>query len=56
MIEGLILAGELAVFGLLLWNVRRLNDTQPGSSLGVFDMTDPEEVKEETIKRKAPHA
>jgi hypothetical protein len=56
MIEGLILAGELLVFGLLLWNVRQLDGKGPTRTLGVFDMTDCDATRKEAIKPKVPHA
>jgi len=56
MIEALILAGELLVFGLLLLAVRKLDDKRPRVGLGLFDMTELE-VSEQSIKKpKVPHA
>jgi hypothetical protein len=56
MIEGLILACELVVFALLLWNVRQLDGRPPSRSLGLFDMSEPKKANGETSKPKVPHA
>jgi hypothetical protein len=59
MAEGLILMAELAAFGLLLWNVRKLDGKSPKKSLGIFDMKASDEIQPTAkIKSKArgPHA
>lgn len=55
MIEGLILAGELLVFGLLLWNARQL-DGKRARGLGLFDMPESDGIKAGANKRKDPYA